>query len=68
MEDSNKEIVKKNLNQSIISIRVKLQNSKLKKTGKNTFAGFDYFELSDFLPRLNELRRNKWFIYYRNWY
>lgn len=45
----------KNLNDSIISIRVKLQNSKLKKSGKNEFAGFDYFELADFLPRLNEL-------------
>lgn len=45
----------KKLNESIISIRVKLQNSKLKKTGKNTFAGFDYFELADFLPKLNEL-------------
>ena len=46
---------KKSLNESIISIRVKLQNSKLKKSGKNKFAGFDYFELSDFLPKLNEL-------------
>ena len=45
----------KNLNTSIISIRVKLQNSKLKKSGKNKFAGFDYYELSDFLPKLNEL-------------
>lgn len=43
------------LNESIISIRVKLQNSKLNKSGLNKFAGFDYFELSDFLPRLNEL-------------
>lgn len=43
------------LNESIISIRVKLQNSALKKSGLNKFAGFDYFELSDFLPRLNEL-------------
>lgn len=45
----------KNLNESIISIRVKLQNAKLKKSGKNKFAGFDYFELADFLPKLNEL-------------
>ena len=45
----------KTLNQSIISIRVSLQNAKLKKSGKNKFAGFDYFELSDFLPKLNEL-------------
>ena len=29
-----------NLNESIISIRVKLQNAKLKKSGKNKFAGF----------------------------
>jgi len=45
----------KNLNESIISIRVKLQDAKLKKSGKNKFAGFDYFELADFLPKLNEL-------------
>lgn len=44
-----------NLNESIINIRVKLQNAKLKKSGKNKFAGFDYFELADFLPKLNEL-------------
>jgi len=46
---------KRKLNESIINIRVKLQNAKLKKTGKNKFAGFDYFELADFLPKLNEL-------------
>lgn len=44
-----------NLNESIIKIRVALQNAGLKKSGKNKFAGFDYFELSDFLPKLNEL-------------
>ena len=45
----------KNLNESIINIRVKLQNAKLKKSGKNKYADFDYFELADFLPKLNEL-------------
>lgn len=45
----------KTLNQSIIAIRVKLQEAKLKKSGVNKFAGFDYFELADFLPKLNEL-------------
>lgn len=45
----------KSLNESIINIRVKLQNAKLKKSGKNKFAGFDYFELADFLPKLNVL-------------
>lgn len=44
-----------NLNESIINVRVNLQNAKLKKSGKNKFAGFDYFELADFLPKLNEL-------------
>ena len=49
----------KSLNESIIDIRVKLQNAKLKKSGKNKFAGFDYFELSDFLPKLNELMQEE---------
>lgn len=44
-----------NLNQSIAKIKVELQKSKLKMSGKNKFVGFNYFELSDFLPRLNEL-------------
>lgn len=48
----NKEL---NLNESVIKIRVKLQNSKIKKSGKNKFAGFEYYELGDFLPKLNEL-------------
>lgn len=45
----------KTLNDSIISIRVALQNSNIKQTGYNKFGGFPYFELSDFLPKLNEL-------------
>jgi hypothetical protein len=43
------------LNNSIINIRVELQNSKINKSGHNKFAGFTYFELADFLPKLNEL-------------
>lgn len=54
-EQTTKKTVQRNLNESIIKIRVDLQNSKIKKSGKNKFANFDYFELSDFLPRLNEL-------------
>lgn len=45
----------KELNKSIIKIRVELQNSKIKKSGKNSHAGFQYYELADFLPKLNEL-------------
>jgi hypothetical protein len=43
------------LNESIIKIRVELQNSSIKKSGKNKFQGFSYYELKDFLPTLNEL-------------
>lgn len=43
------------LNDAIIKIKVALQNIKLKQSGKNTFAGFTYYELSDFLPSLNKL-------------
>ena len=44
-----------NLNQTISKIRVELQNSNMKKSGKNKHAGFTYFELKDFLPTLNQL-------------
>lgn len=47
----------KKLNEKIINIRVELQNSNIKKSGKNKFAGFSYYELSDFLPKLNELMK-----------
>ena len=35
--------------------RVKLQQSGLKKSGLNKFANYDYFELCDFLPKINEI-------------
>ena len=56
-KESTKKVENKNisLNESIIKIRVKLQSSNLKKSGKNDFARFEYFELADFLPKLNEL-------------
>jgi len=47
--------MKLSLHEAIIRIRVELQNSNIKKSGFNKFAGFKYFELSDFLPKLNEL-------------
>lgn len=45
------------LNESIIKIRVELQNTTISKSGKNKFANFDYYELSDFLPTLNILMK-----------
>lgn len=47
------------LNEAIINIRVDLQNSGIKKSGKNKYGGFGYYELSDFLPKLNELMLGK---------
>lgn len=35
--------------------RVKLQSVKLEKSGHNKFAGYKYFELSDFLPTVNNI-------------
>jgi len=35
--------------------RVKLQNIELKKSGHNKFAGYRYFELTDFLPSVNSI-------------
>jgi hypothetical protein len=32
-----------------------LQNTKLTKSGKNKFAGYEYFELGDFLPQIQKI-------------
>lgn len=44
-----------NLFEKIQAIRVRLQEEPIKMTGKNTYAGYDYFELDDFLKPLNRL-------------
>lgn len=35
--------------------RIKLQATKLSKSGKNKFAGYEYFELADFLPAIQSI-------------
>jgi hypothetical protein len=35
--------------------RVLLQNTKLNKSGKNKFAGYEYFELGDFIPAIQSI-------------
>ena len=35
--------------------RIKLQYSSIKKSGHNKFAGYQYFELGDFLPTINDI-------------
>jgi hypothetical protein len=38
--------------------RIMLQNTKLNKSGKNKFAGYEYFELGDFLPAIQLICHN----------
>lgn len=44
-----------NVFEKLQQARVQLQNSKLKKSGKNAYAGFSYFELADFIPTVNNI-------------
>lgn len=44
-----------NIYEKLQAARVELQKMKLKKSGKNKFAGFEYFELSDIIPAINQL-------------
>ena len=47
-----------NLFEKLQIIKQELLESNLKKSGKNKFAGFEYFELSDFLPTIIKLCNN----------
>lgn len=51
-EEANEKL---NIYQKLQACRVGLQKEKMKKSGKNKFSNYDYFELGDFLPRINEL-------------
>jgi hypothetical protein len=44
-----------NVYQKLAKVRVELQNLKLKKSGKNTYSKYTYYELGDFLPAVNSL-------------
>jgi hypothetical protein len=44
-----------NVYTKLMAARLKLQNSPLKKSGKNAFAGYSYFELGDFLPTVQNI-------------
>jgi hypothetical protein len=44
-----------NIYQKLQKCRVELQKSDMKKSGENKFSHYTYFELSDFLPKINEL-------------
>lgn len=44
-----------NIYEKLQLCRVELQQMRLKKSGENKFSGFKYYELKDFLPKINEL-------------
>lgn len=45
-----------NIYQKLQKMRVELQKKGLVKTGRNDYSKYDYFELSDFLPHINEIQ------------
>jgi hypothetical protein len=44
-----------NICSKLMQARVRLQNTKLEKSGHNKFAGYKYFELGDFLPTVQSI-------------
>lgn len=44
-----------NIFEKLQRCRTDLQRTEMKKSGLNKFAGYSYFELADFLPKINEL-------------
>ncbi|MBU6137403.1 ERF family protein [Clostridium tertium] len=47
-----------NIYQKLQKSRVELQAKNLKKSGKNSYSNYEYFELGDFLPGVNEVCNN----------
>lgn len=43
------------VHKKLMQARIKLQAAPLKKSGLNKFAGFQYFELGDFLPQIQQI-------------
>ena len=43
------------VHKKLMQARIKLQATTLKKSGLNKFAGFQYFELGDFLPQIQQI-------------
>lgn len=39
----------------LMEARIRLQNTKLNKSGHNKFAGYTYFELGDFIPTVQQI-------------
>lgn len=46
---------KMSVHKKLMEARIRLQNTQLKKSGQNKFAGYEYFELGDFLPQIQQI-------------
>jgi len=46
------------VHKKLMQARVRLQQAELKKSGHNKFAGYQYFELADFLPTVQVIFEN----------
>lgn len=46
------------VHKKLMAARIALQNAPLKKSGHNKFAGYNYFELGDFIPTITEIFYN----------
>jgi len=55
-----------NVYEKLAKCRVELQGMKLKKSGKNKFAGYEYFELEDIVPNINKLFNDNKLCSYTN--
>jgi len=44
-----------NIYEKLSEARIRLQGMNLKKSGRNKFAGFSYYELADFIPSVNQI-------------
>ena len=51
-----------NVYQKLAFARLQFQQSNIKKSGKNTFAKYEYYELADILPVINKLATDIGFI------
>ena len=51
-----------NVYEKLATARVEFQNRKPKMSGKNKFAGYTYFELSDILPVINQIGKEIGFV------
>lgn len=43
------------VHKKLMAARIKLQNTEIKKSGLNKFAGYSYFELADFIPQVQSI-------------